>query len=81
MVTIEDNVRSGGFGTAVAEELMAHRVTTPQLILSMPDRFVPHANIDEIHADAHLTPEGVVAAVMGEVEAGRYRAIRGLEAG
>ena len=72
LVTVEDNVRHGGFGAGVAEALAEARVSVPHLLLGIPDRFLAHGNIDEIHAMLGLDAEGVVREVAGEIESGRY---------
>src|SRR5439155_3284 len=72
LVTVEDNVRHGGFGAGVAEALAEARVSVPHLLLGIPDRFLAHGNIDEIHAMLGLDAEGVVREVAGEIESGGY---------
>jgi 1-deoxy-D-xylulose-5-phosphate synthase len=42
VVTVEDNVLAGGFGSAVAEVLADEEVATPLLRLGIPDQFLPH---------------------------------------
>jgi len=64
VVTVEDNVAAGGFGSSVAEALASSGVRTPHLIFGVPDRFIDQANIDEIHAALGLDPEGIVRRVV-----------------
>lgn len=42
IVTIEDHVKSGGFGTAVAEELIDNNKSCALKIIGWPDKFIPH---------------------------------------
>jgi 1-deoxy-D-xylulose-5-phosphate synthase len=63
LVTVEDNVASGGFGSSVAEALAAAGVSTPHLIVAIPDRFLAQGNIDEIHAELGLDAEGITKRV------------------
>jgi 1-deoxy-D-xylulose-5-phosphate synthase len=63
VVTVEDNLLTGGFGSAVGEALAAAGVTTRRVALGVPDRFVAQAAIDEIHAELGLDAEGIVHAV------------------
>ena len=44
IITIEDNVISGGFGSAVLETLSKERINTDVYRLGWPDQFVPHAS-------------------------------------
>jgi 1-deoxy-D-xylulose-5-phosphate synthase len=63
VVTVEDNVRSGGAGSAVAQALRDAGVDTPLRDLGIPPRFLAHGKRQEILAEAGLTPEGIVAVV------------------
>jgi len=44
IITIEDNVISGGFGSAVLETLSKERINTNVYRVGWPDQFVPHAS-------------------------------------
>ena len=44
IVTLEDHVLSGGFGSAVLEELNRLRIATPVVRIGWPDRFIEHGN-------------------------------------
>jgi 1-deoxy-D-xylulose-5-phosphate synthase len=63
VVTVEDNVRSGGAGSAVAQALRDAGVDTPLRDLGIPPRFLAHGKRQEILAEAGLTPEGIADAV------------------
>ncbi len=56
VVTVEENVRSGGFGEGVLDVLARARIMTPVLTLAVPDRYISHATIaqqlDECGLDA-----------------------------
>ncbi len=47
VVTIEENVVSGGFGEGVLNILSEESVDVPVLTLGVPDRFVPHATVEQ----------------------------------
>ena len=63
IVTLEDNVVSGGFGSAVNEKLAAWGLLAPVLNLGVPDRFIEQGTIDEQSAECGLTAEQVADAV------------------
>jgi len=44
IVTMEDHVRTGGFGSAVLEDLSDGGITTPVERIGWPDQFVEHGN-------------------------------------
>ncbi|MGN1309724.1 MAG: 1-deoxy-D-xylulose-5-phosphate synthase, partial [Akkermansia sp.] len=63
IVTLEDHVVTGGFGSAVLEALTARGVSTPVLILGWPDEFIEHGSLDKLREKHRLTPSAVCAAV------------------
>ena len=71
VVTIEENARCGGFGSAVAEMLSMHEITIPVHMIGLPDRFVEHGRRSELLEDVGLDPEAIAATVK--------KALRGVE--
>jgi len=63
LVTLEDNVVSGGAGSAVNEFLLQNELIVPVLNLGLPDRFVGHGSRDELLADCGLDMAGILRAV------------------
>lgn len=64
LVTIEENVVAGGFGSAVLETCSRLGLPTERLrILGIPDEFVEHGDRDELLADLGLDAEGLCRAV------------------
>ncbi len=68
LVTVEENVLAGGFGSAVLEEVAPSRVEV--LRFGLPDAFVPHGDRVRLLRDAGLTAEAVAAAVAEAVAIG-----------
>ncbi|HKX17269.1 MAG TPA: transketolase C-terminal domain-containing protein, partial [bacterium] len=64
VVTVEDNVRSGGAGSAVAQALRDAGVDTPLRDLGIPPRFLAHGKRQDLLAEAGLTPDGIADAVV-----------------
>jgi 1-deoxy-D-xylulose-5-phosphate synthase len=62
IVTVEENVLAGGFGSAVAEHLAGSSV--PVMRFGLPDAFVRHGSRARLLADLGLTAEAVAAAVI-----------------
>jgi 1-deoxy-D-xylulose-5-phosphate synthase len=71
IVTIEDGVVHGGFGSAVAEHMMDRELGAEARLLrvGLPDQFVTHGKPALLHADVGLTPEAVVERVLEAVDA------------
>jgi 1-deoxy-D-xylulose-5-phosphate synthase len=63
VVTVEDNVLAGGFGSAVAEVLSDEEVHTPLLRLGIPDQFLPHGKRDVLLAELGLDAVGVAEQI------------------
>jgi len=60
LVTIEENVLPGGFGSAVHECLEQHDLaTTPLLRLGLPETFVEHGKRDVLLHEVGLDAEGI----------------------
>ena len=69
LVTLEDNARSGGAGSAIAEALAAHHTQVPLLILGLPDHFIEHGTREELLAQIGLDTTGVLRSVQKRLRA------------
>ncbi|MBN1596653.1 1-deoxy-D-xylulose-5-phosphate synthase, partial [candidate division FCPU426 bacterium] len=64
LVTVEDHVLAGGFGSAVMETLQEHRKPSGQVLrLGFPDAFVEHGLREELLAKYGLDAEGIAKSV------------------
>jgi 1-deoxy-D-xylulose-5-phosphate synthase len=64
LVTLEDNVVIGGFGSAVAEFIASDGIAGVRLLpLGIPDRFIDHGTPQELQAELGLDPPGVARSV------------------
>jgi 1-deoxy-D-xylulose-5-phosphate synthase len=63
VVTVEDNVLTGGFGDAVCRLLRDSEIDTTVRTFGLPQQFLAHGTRDEILADAGLTAESLAAAI------------------
>ncbi|MFI9320896.1 1-deoxy-D-xylulose-5-phosphate synthase [Kitasatospora aureofaciens] len=61
VVTVEDNGRTGGVGSAVSQALRDADVDVPVRVLGLPQEFLGHAARGEILEEAGLTGTGVAA--------------------
>jgi 1-deoxy-D-xylulose-5-phosphate synthase len=65
LVTIEEAIVSGGFGSAVSECLDRNRLSgTPQLRLALPPEFIAHGRRDELLEQAGLDAAGIARRVL-----------------
>lgn len=63
IVTVEENVLAGGFGSAVLELLEEEGIHLPVLRLGLPDRFIHHGPADMLRRQYCLTAEGIAEKV------------------
>ena len=75
LLTVEDNSRMGGAGSAVIETLARLMPgTAPQVItLGLPDTFLAHASREELLAECQLTRDGIVAVARVAMAGGTSR--------
>ncbi|GHG90333.1 1-deoxy-D-xylulose-5-phosphate synthase [Streptomyces lanatus] len=64
VVTVEDNSRTGGVGSTLAQTLRDHAITVPVHNLGLPRAFLTHGPRDQLLADAGLTPSQIAHAVL-----------------
>ncbi|MFI7275618.1 1-deoxy-D-xylulose-5-phosphate synthase [Streptomyces sp. NPDC049879] len=76
VVTVEDNSRAGGVGSAVAQALRDADVDVPLRDFGVPERFLSHGSREQVLAEVGLTgPDiarqvtGLVARLTGSVDA------------
>jgi 1-deoxy-D-xylulose-5-phosphate synthase len=73
LVTIEENVLAGGFGSAVVEQLSDGGVLSEGRVRVMrfgiPDRYVTHGKPDLLRTEVGLTPEQIAVDVAAAIEA------------
>jgi 1-deoxy-D-xylulose-5-phosphate synthase len=69
LVTVEDNVRLGGAGSAVIEVLAMQHHLVPVLNLGLPDHFVEHGAREELLAQCGLDGSGILRAIQKRIRA------------
>lgn len=74
VITVEDGLRDGGVGSAIADAICALRVESghdagPVVVLGTPTRFIPHAKPAQIIADLGLDASGIYASVVKAFDA------------
>ena len=64
IVTIEDHVLPGGYGSVVSELLVEKGISTPLLRIGWPDQFIEHASsVSELREKYGLTPKAIAAQI------------------
>lgn len=75
IVTVEDHVREGGLGSAVAEFLKDNRLEVPLVRLGLPSAAILHGNPAEQHHTLGIDAEGIRRAL---VDAGVVQTARAI---
>ncbi len=63
LVTVEDNARMGGAGSAVNEVLVTQHHNVPVLNLGLPDSFIEHGGREELLARCGLDAPGILRSI------------------
>ncbi len=63
LVTMEDHVLAGGFGSAVLEALNEAELTTPVIRIGWPDQFIEHGKVEDLRVRYGLTAEAALERV------------------
>jgi 1-deoxy-D-xylulose-5-phosphate synthase len=65
-VTMEENVRIGGYGQQIQEFVMTHRLGVRVLNLGISDEYVEHGNIDILRSEVGLDCASIVRQIITE---------------
>lgn len=64
VVTVEDGVRVGGFGSSVNDALQRRASAAPRILqLGTPDDFLPHGEAADLHHELGLDGPGLAASI------------------
>ena len=63
IVTLEDHVLAGGFGSAVLESLNELEIDVPVVRVGWPDQFIEHGKVDDLRVKYGLTAEAAMKRV------------------
>jgi 1-deoxy-D-xylulose-5-phosphate synthase len=78
LVTVEEGVLSGGFGSAVWESLNDAGLEVPRIMrVGLPDRYVTHGKPALLHAEVGFTGKAIAQRIEAAVGQGRGSALAG----
>jgi 1-deoxy-D-xylulose-5-phosphate synthase len=63
LITVEENVISGGAGSAVNVFLQAQQILMPVLNLGLPDEFIEQGTREELLSQCGLDTKGIIASI------------------
>ncbi|HSQ40973.1 MAG TPA: 1-deoxy-D-xylulose-5-phosphate synthase [Fibrobacteraceae bacterium] len=68
VVTLEDNVLSGGFGSAIAELIADQGCSIRLLRIGIPDIFVEHGEVSRLYRELGMDGESVAQKILQQLE-------------
>ena len=64
ILTIEDNVITGGFGSAILEFMNQNKIQGKNVLVhGLPDKFIEHATPEELYEDLKLDGKGIASII------------------
>ena len=64
VITVEDGVVKGGFGSAVMEFAQEHGYLIPIKSLGLPDKFIDHGKVEELQEIVKIDVESIRSSVL-----------------
>jgi len=64
IITVEDGVIAGGFGSAVLEFMSQYGYKAKVVRLGVPDRFIEQGSLKELHHECGFDAEGIAQAII-----------------
>jgi 1-deoxy-D-xylulose-5-phosphate synthase len=66
--SLEEGCLMGGFGSAIVEALLAHKLVVPVSRLGVPDQLIDHATSEESKLELGLTSSQIAKQVLKEIQ-------------
>jgi 1-deoxy-D-xylulose-5-phosphate synthase len=76
ILTLEDHVLRGGFGSVVLEELSDLNLPTPVVRVGWPDQFIEHGKIEPLRARYGITVEAALERLAPYLKTGKAQTVR-----
>lgn len=68
LVTLEENVTTGGFGQRVVDYVTSNQIDLTVEKIALPDMYVEHGNVNILYGDAKIDADSVVERVLAAVQ-------------
>ena len=66
LVSLEENVQSGGYGEKLRDYISRHKLDTDVLIISLPDDYIEHGNVELLKQEVGIDIDTVIKRVITE---------------
>lgn len=64
IVTIEENVKTGGYGEKVMDYAVTGRLPSDVLAIALPDDYIEHGSVDVLRKEVMMDPESIVKQII-----------------
>lgn len=64
VVTLEENVLSGGFGEKVCNYMKEKQYTNELIMVGIPDEYVEHGNVEELRKEIHIDADSIFKKIV-----------------
>lgn len=68
LVTMEENVTTGGFGERVVDYVTTNRIPLAVEKIALPDEYVEHGNVNILYKETKIDAESVVQTILAATE-------------
>lgn len=68
IISIEDGVVTGGFGSALLEFAARYSYCLPFRMLGLPDDFIEHGKVEQLHEIAHISVSSIEEVLSFEIQ-------------
>ena len=68
LVTLEENVATGGFGERVVDYVASNQINLLVEKIALPDMYVEHGNVNILYRDAKIDGDSVVERILTALE-------------
>ncbi|MFT3985008.1 MAG: 1-deoxy-D-xylulose-5-phosphate synthase [Lachnospiraceae bacterium] len=66
LVTLEENVQSGGYGEKLRDYMAGHRQAVSVLIISLPDDYIEHGNVELLKQEVGIDKDTIIKRIITE---------------
>ena len=67
IVTLEENVASGGYGEAIASYMKQSGFDNDLYLVAIPDRFIEHGSVDQLKQEIEMDAPSIVKGILERI--------------
>lgn len=67
IVTLEENVASGGYGEAIASYMKRSGLENDLYLVAIPDQFIEHGSVDQLKTEIEMDAPSIVKGILERI--------------